>query len=69
MVSRAVDATHVYWVNAGSLGGVYRVSKSGGETTTLYEGPIDNVESFGLTSDEVFFPQMTAAASIARICS
>lgn len=51
----AIDANNVYWVNAGTLGGLYKVPKGGGATTPLYEGAVAAIESVGVDSTSVYF--------------
>jgi hypothetical protein len=52
----AVDADNVYWVNAGTLGAVFKLPKAGGTATPLYEGPMGGVESLGLDTSAMYLP-------------
>jgi hypothetical protein len=52
----SLDVDNVYWVSAGTVGGVYKVSKGGGPVTPLYEGEMPEVESLGIDATSVYFP-------------
>jgi hypothetical protein len=52
----ALDAANVYWLNEGTLGGVYKVSKAGGPITTLYQGSLGAIESLGLDATSIYVP-------------
>lgn len=54
--SLALDRGHVYWVNADTMGGVYRVPKDGGAVAPLLDQPMGRVESFGLDESSVYVP-------------
>jgi hypothetical protein len=41
----AIDEEWVYWVNASTMGGVYKVAKAGGAPTALYETSMSDVSS------------------------
>jgi hypothetical protein len=51
-----LDNDNVYWVDAGTLGGVYKVAKTGGAITTLYQGQMGEVESLAVDASSVYFP-------------
>jgi hypothetical protein len=54
--SIAIDNDNVYWINSGTLGGVYKVAKTGGPVTELYRGEMNDIVSFGVDSTSVYFP-------------
>lgn len=53
----AVDNANVYWVNSGSDGGVFKLSKAGGTPVALDRGRYDQIDSIGLDDSTVYVPK------------
>lgn len=62
----AIDKDNLYWVNSGRTGGVYKLPKAGGAVTSLHDGTMTNIGSFGLDDTSLYVPVDHAIVAIRK---
>ena len=62
----ALDAENVYWVNAATIGGVFKRAKAGGPVTALYEGALDMHNALGIDDASIYFVSSGAIVAVPK---
>jgi hypothetical protein len=62
----AVDAENVYWLNAATIGGVFKRAKAGGPVTAIFEGPLEIQNALGIDDASIYFVSNGAIVAVPK---
>jgi hypothetical protein len=62
----ALDAESVYWINAATIGGVFKRAKAGGPVTAIYEGPLEIQNALGIDDASIYFVSNGAIVAVPK---